>query len=151
LIASQATTYWNGVACVHMASTACRHAAQTSGTLQAVDTNRISYPDSGYFRNRGCRNHKFNDDSPVKSIGNRLGRDSVAAGSVVSLTDRVPLKCIAILFEATAIYSFLFVEGISLKRRCLLAMLRGLGRQIQKIGSLRWRKLASAAISDNLL
>jgi hypothetical protein len=151
LIASQATTYWNGVACVHMASTACRHAAQTSGTLKAVDTNRISYPDSGYFRNRGCRNHKFNDDSPVKSIGNRLGRDSVAAGSVVSLTDRVPLKCIAILFEATAIYSFLFVEGISLKRRCLLAMLRGLGRQIQKIGSLRWRKLASAAISDNLL
>lgn len=128
-----------------------RHAAQNSGTLQAASTNRLSYPDSGYFRNRGCRNHKVSDGSPVRSIGNRLGRDSVAAGSVVSSTDRVPLRCIAILFEATAIYSFLFVEGISLKRRFLLAILRGLGRQSQKIGSLRWRKLASADTSDNTL
>lgn len=39
----------------------------------------------------------------VKKIGNRLGRDSVAAGVVVSSTDRVSLRCTVILFEDTDI------------------------------------------------
>ena len=98
-----------------------------------ASTTRFSCCDSGCFRNRGCRDHKLSDGAPpVKSIGNRLGRDSVAAGSVVSSTRKVPLRCIVILFEATAIHSFLFVETISLKPRCSLAILQGLGSQSQK-------------------
>ena len=39
----------------------------------------------------------------VKEIGNRLGRDSVAAGVVVSSTDKVSLRCMVILSEDTDI------------------------------------------------
>ena len=58
--------------------------------------NRFLRRDSGCFRNRRCRDHKLCDDAPVKNIGSRLGRDSVAAGSVVSSTVKVSL----ILFTA---------------------------------------------------
>jgi hypothetical protein len=72
--------------------------------------DRFSCRDSGCFRNRGCRDHKLSDGAPVKNIGNRLGRDSFAAGSVVSSTVKVSLRCVVILFKATAIDSFMFTD-----------------------------------------
>jgi hypothetical protein len=74
--------------------------------------DRFSCRDSGCFRNRGCRDHKLGDGAPVKNIGNRLGRDSVAAGLVVSSTVKVSLRCVVILFEATAIDSFMFTDRV---------------------------------------
>jgi hypothetical protein len=98
--------------------------------------DRFSCRDTGCFRNRGCR------DLELKNIGSRLGRDSVAAGSFVSSTVKVPLRCIAILFEATAIDSFMFTDRVGgvMARfprlpRSLLAVLLD---QRQKCGSFHW-------------
>jgi len=104
--------------------------------------DRFSCRDTGSFRNRGCRDFEPSDGAPVKNIGNRLGRDSVAAGSVVSSTVKVSLRCVVTLFEATAIDSFMFTDRVggvmaqfpSLPRSLLAVLLD----QRQKCGSFRW-------------